>query len=380
MGLEFHGFFKNKVFNLYHFTLIINRTLSEGIFMFELSTSHVFISYSRKDSEAMQRIVSFLRGRGIKAWVDNERLVPGTPIWEEEIEKAIKGAFAILVVLSPDAKGSEWVRREITLADQFRKRIFPVLVAGDEDDSIPLRLITRQFVNLRKNEAAGLTSLHNALSEYLSELNAQLEKSIGAKAEVERDSNKDVSTLGTDGATLHSSRQALVTLGWTIAGAIGGVVYNVSVEEIGGAISGAIGGAIGGLITAIAFRTENPRLSRNSIFWIALTWAIGLAVGWQIGDTLTEMIGMAIGFLIGAMLSMAIILSIGYISFNEKRFAWIVLAWAIGGAIGWFIAKKLLIDTMSIDYATSWAIGTAIGWTIGGFVMGWQLLKKVSHA
>ena len=82
--------------------------------MIQPSTSHVFISYSRKDSEAMQRIVSFLRGHGIKAWVDNERLVPGTPIWEEEIEKAIKGAFAILVVLSPDAKGSEWVRREIT--------------------------------------------------------------------------------------------------------------------------------------------------------------------------------------------------------------------------------------------------------------------------
>lgn len=141
-----------------------------------LSTSHVFISYSRRDTEAMQRIVSFLRGQGIKVWVDNERLVPGTPIWEEEIEKAIKGAVAIAVLLSPDAKNSEWVRREVTMADQFRKRVFPVLVAGDEEESIPLRLITRQFVDVRKNEEAGLHSLKTAISFYLEELAAQEEK------------------------------------------------------------------------------------------------------------------------------------------------------------------------------------------------------------
>jgi len=124
----------------------------------------------------MRRVVAHLRGEGIKVWVDNERLIPGTPIWEEEIEKAIKGAFAIVVVLSPDAKNSEWVRREITLADQFHKRVFPVLVAGNDEDSIPLRLITRQFVDIRKNEAAGLTSLSVAISFYQEELESQEKK------------------------------------------------------------------------------------------------------------------------------------------------------------------------------------------------------------
>ena len=78
-------------------------------------------------------------------WVDNEKLVPGTPIWEEEIEKAIKAASAVVVILSPDSKNSEWVRREISLADQYRTRIFPVMVRGDEDSSITIRLITRQY-------------------------------------------------------------------------------------------------------------------------------------------------------------------------------------------------------------------------------------------
>lgn len=134
------------------------------------SPGYVFVSYSRTDNDVMRRIVAFLSKRGIKTWLDNERLVPGTPIWEEEIEKAIKSASAIVVVLSPDSKISEWVRREISLADQNRKRIFPVLVRGDEDTSVTLRLITRQYVDLRKNEEAGLDSLYSALSQYSDEL------------------------------------------------------------------------------------------------------------------------------------------------------------------------------------------------------------------
>jgi peptidyl-prolyl cis-trans isomerase D len=73
-------------------------------------------------------------------------------------------------VLSPDAKESVWVLNELTLADEFKKRVFPVLVRGDFRDSIPFRLVTRQFVDLRTNEADGLESLSTALGRYLNEL------------------------------------------------------------------------------------------------------------------------------------------------------------------------------------------------------------------
>lgn len=129
--------------------------------------NHVFISYSRKDQQVTQRIVTFLRGQGIIVWVDSEKLIPGTAIWEEEIERAINNCSAVVVVLSPDAKVSEWVRRETTLTEQYRKHIFPVLVRGDENSSIPLRLITRQYVDLRKNEKAGLQALSIALLSHM---------------------------------------------------------------------------------------------------------------------------------------------------------------------------------------------------------------------
>ena len=137
------------------------------------SPKHVFMSYSRRDEAVMRRVTGFLRKQGINVWVDNEKLVPGTPIWEAEIEKAIKSTSAVIVILSPDSKNSEWVRREITLADQYHTRIFPVLVRGDEDSSISIRLITRQYVDLRQDEEIGLISLHKALSSYLEILGFQ---------------------------------------------------------------------------------------------------------------------------------------------------------------------------------------------------------------
>jgi hypothetical protein len=133
----------------------------------------------------MRRLVSHLRGQGIRVWVDNEMLTPGTPIWEHEIERAIKAADAVVALMSPDAKDSEWVRREISLADQYRKRIFPVLVRGDEDSSITLRLITRQFVDLRGNESSGLNDLSSAITPYLEELIAQGDQSQGSEDRIQ---------------------------------------------------------------------------------------------------------------------------------------------------------------------------------------------------
>jgi len=151
--------------------------------MLPLSTDYVFMSYSRRDDTVMRRIVAFLREQGIKVWVDNEKLIPGTPVWEKEIEKAVQGASAVVVVLSPDSKDSEWVRREISLADQYEKRVFPLLVRGDEKTSISIRLIGRQYVDIRSNEDAGLNYVSATLLRYLEELN---EREQSAKKEADR--------------------------------------------------------------------------------------------------------------------------------------------------------------------------------------------------
>ena len=82
-----------------------------------MSNPYFFMSYSREDTAKQRRIVKELRERGINIWVDIENLTPGTPTWEREIEKAIRGATGIIVLLSPESNNSEWVRREISFGE-----------------------------------------------------------------------------------------------------------------------------------------------------------------------------------------------------------------------------------------------------------------------
>jgi TolB protein len=131
------------------------------------SGQYFFVSYSRADTVQQQKIVAELRGRGVNVWVDTENLVPGSPAWEREIERSIRGAIGIIVLLSPDSSDSQWVRREISFTEEHDKPIFPVHIRGDENESIPLRLSSHQRVDLRRNFSKGLDQLADALKDYL---------------------------------------------------------------------------------------------------------------------------------------------------------------------------------------------------------------------
>ena len=360
--------------------------------MSQLPVTQVFMSYSRRDKDAMWRTVIFLRKQGINVWVDNEKLIPGTPVWEEEIEKAIKAARVIVVVMSPDSKASEWVRREISLADQEHKHILPILVRGDEDSSITLRLVTRQYIDMRQNEEAGLNSLYRALSQYLNEIEAQSlemaeketkqevpERTVPEKVAVNGASGFEIG-IAPDSRTI-SQILPWFTLAWAIGGLVSGFIYNSSYAEfIGEAIGGVIGGAIGGLVTSLTVRNEKVPFDQKNIARNTFAWAISGAIGWLIGwGMLTEAVGAGIGMTIFAIGGLASTLGVNYVISHWKSSAAIILTWAVGGAIGWSIARGLIYD-LGIDNATGWSIGIAIGWGIGGFVMGWQLLKNKGNS
>ena len=53
---------------------------------------HVFLAYSRQDSDFMQRLRNDLRAAGIIVWIDEEDLEPGTTQWQPTIQLAIRGA------------------------------------------------------------------------------------------------------------------------------------------------------------------------------------------------------------------------------------------------------------------------------------------------
>ncbi|MBL8162157.1 MAG: toll/interleukin-1 receptor domain-containing protein [Anaerolineae bacterium] len=126
----------------------------------------VFLSYSRKDSAIMQRLRDDCAAAGLSVWTD-AGIEPGTPLWKDSIERAIETAGCLIVILSPDSKQSEWVKRELDYAHAQRKPIFPVLARGDESSAVPFALSGTQFVDLQQHYAAGVQQLIAAVRERL---------------------------------------------------------------------------------------------------------------------------------------------------------------------------------------------------------------------
>jgi hypothetical protein len=85
-----------------------------------------FISYSRKDSEFVDRLEADLRARAFETWVDRRRLEGGHN-WEQEIFRGIDWCTLVVVVLSRDAVESHSVQREYRYALSKNKVVIPVL-------------------------------------------------------------------------------------------------------------------------------------------------------------------------------------------------------------------------------------------------------------
>jgi hypothetical protein len=112
-------------------------------------THDIFLSYSRKDARLMRRLFADLSAAGFTLWTDDD-LTPGTTSWMQAIESAIQSSGCLAVILTPDAKKSPWVERELSCATAYGIPIFPLLARGDEKSSVPLILKSYQWADIRK--------------------------------------------------------------------------------------------------------------------------------------------------------------------------------------------------------------------------------------
>lgn len=129
---------------------------------------NIFLSYSRKDLDVMRRLRDDLIAAGFTVWTD-EGIEPGTPSWKNEIERAIRESDCQVIIFSPDANNSRWVRAEIDFADTLQKPMFPVLARGDQTTSVPLGFSTYQWIDIRKpaDYESGFRMLADAISNRL---------------------------------------------------------------------------------------------------------------------------------------------------------------------------------------------------------------------
>jgi hypothetical protein len=57
----------------------------------------VFLCHAHSDKNAMRSLYSRLKREGVDAWLDKEKLLPGSD-WELEIKKAVREADVVVYV------------------------------------------------------------------------------------------------------------------------------------------------------------------------------------------------------------------------------------------------------------------------------------------
>ena len=87
--------------------------------------NHVFLSYSRRNSEAAFRIYDHLQSMGIPVWIDQRSIRPGAS-YAEEIFLAINSASAVVLLLTASSNESREIHREIQLAANANVPVIPL--------------------------------------------------------------------------------------------------------------------------------------------------------------------------------------------------------------------------------------------------------------
>lgn len=91
----------------------------------------VFVSYARANDMTVLPLVEAAKRAGRKFWLDQQGISAGDG-WAGEIVRAIKAAGGVVVMCSKAAFESDHVKREIYLADRYRKKLVPVFIEQAE--------------------------------------------------------------------------------------------------------------------------------------------------------------------------------------------------------------------------------------------------------
>lgn len=121
----------------------------------------VFLSYTREDQPAAERVAQALTDHGWSVWWD--RLLLGGEPWHGEIDRALDAAKCVVVLWSSASVQSHWVLDEAG-EGKARGVLVPVLV---EDVEIPLGFRQIQTVNLAAGGDRALDGLIAAVARTL---------------------------------------------------------------------------------------------------------------------------------------------------------------------------------------------------------------------
>ncbi len=120
-----------------------------------------FISHAKEDGDFAENLKSRMAQAGYTGWIDTDVLEAGTD-WRKEIDEAILGSRAVILVLSPDSKASEYVTYEWAYGLGLGLRVVPLLL---RETPIHPRLEAFQYLDFTNRRARPWDRLFALLDE-----------------------------------------------------------------------------------------------------------------------------------------------------------------------------------------------------------------------
>lgn len=121
----------------------------------------VFLSHANTDHQFAKWLKSELHRHGIAVWYSETQII-GAQQWHDEIGKGLNRCDWFLLVLSPSAVRSTWVKRELLFAlehSHFNQRIIPAIFRACDMKKLSWTLSSMQNVDFSKSRAVGLSEL-----------------------------------------------------------------------------------------------------------------------------------------------------------------------------------------------------------------------------
>ncbi len=126
-----------------------------------LVPKEVFLSHSDQDILFTADLADMMRRHGIPVWYSRTNISGGQQ-WHDEIGAALQRCDWFVLVLSPNAVGSMWVRRELLYVLQQRRfdnKIIPILYQDCAYDELSWTLSQFQMIECGEDITEGYRKL-----------------------------------------------------------------------------------------------------------------------------------------------------------------------------------------------------------------------------
>ena len=139
----------------------------------------MFISYQWGKQPQIKALSSKLRAKGYTCWLDIDQMRGGDSL-NDKIDRGIRGCKVVISCVTQKYSESELCRLEVSLADQVKKPIIPLLIEEMQwPPNGPMSVVFTQLLYIKFDEE----SQEEWTGPQFKELKAQLNKHLGVKPE-----------------------------------------------------------------------------------------------------------------------------------------------------------------------------------------------------